>query len=146
MYGNRQTDAVSLIFFTRNISRIIIPLCLNVILMVNHGDNINKTILVNNFKINVQNTIFNMFNKFSPIILILFLLVHGFNIFNKLAKCFGLDNFYIHSEKRDNDIEEGFEILMGLNKKYMGQPFTVPSLEDDNKNIKSSINIDFNRD
>ena len=35
---------------------------------------------------------------------------------------------------------------MGLNKKYMGQPFTVPSLEDDNKNIKSSINIDFNRD
>lgn len=146
MYGNRQTDAVSLIFFTRNISRIIIPLCLNVILMVNHGDNINKTILENNFKINVQNTIFNMFNKFSPIILILFLLVHGFNIFNKLAKCFGLDNFYIHSEKRDNDIEEGFEILMGLNKKYMGQPFTVPSLEDDNKNIKSSINIDFNRD
>lgn len=146
MYGNRQTDAVSLIFFTRNISRIIIPLCLNVILMVNHGDNVNKTILENNFKINVQNTIFNMFNKFSPIILILFLLIHGFNIFNKLAKCFGLDNFYIHNEKRDNDIEEGFEILMGLNKKYMGQPFTVPSLEEDNKNIKSSINIDFNRD
>jgi len=146
MYSNRQTDAVSLIFFTRNISRIIIPLCLNVILMVNHGDNVNKTILENNFKINVQNKIFNMFNKFSPIILILFLLIHGFNIFNKLAKCFGLDNFYIHNEKRDNVIEEGFEILIGLNKKYMGQPFTVPSLEDDNKNIKSSINIDFNRD
>ena len=146
MYSNRQTDAVSLIFFTRNISRIIIPLCLNVILMVNHGDNVNKTILENNFRINVQNTIFNMFNKFSPIILILFLLIHGFNIFNKLAKCFGLDNFYIHNEKRDNVIEEGFEILIGLNKKYMGQPFTVPSLEDDNKNIKSSINIDFNRD
>ena len=90
--------------------------------------------------------IINIFNKFSPIILVLFLLIHGFNIFNRLAKCFGLDNFYIHNEKRDNDIEEGYTILMGLNKKYMGQPFAVSSLEDDSSNIKSSINIDFNRD
>jgi len=145
MYSHRQTDAASLLFFSENLSQIVIPLCLNIILMVNHGENIHKTILENNFNINVQNQVFNIYNNISPIILILFLLVHGFNVFNRLGKCFGLDDFYIQSEKRESDIEEGYDILMGLNKKYIGQSMSITSLEEENTNLNSSINIDFNR-
>ena len=107
MYSHRQTDSVSLLFFSDNLCRIIFPLCLNVIMMVNHGENKSKTILENTFAINVQNKVFNSFKNFSPLILILCILVNGFNVFLKLGKCIGLDNFYIESEKRDNDIEEG---------------------------------------
>ena len=145
MYSHRQTDAASLLFFSENLSDIVIPLCLNIILMVNNGENIHKTILENNFNINVQNQVFNIYNNICPIILILFLLVHGFNVFNRIGKCFGLDDFYIQSEKRESDIEEGYDILMGLNKKYIGQSMSIINLEEENTNLNSSINIDFNR-
>ena len=144
MYSHRQTDAVSLMFFSDNLCRIIFPLCLNVIMMVNHGENKNKTILENAFAINVQNKVFNHFNNFSPLILILCVLINGFNVFTRLGKCFGLDNFYIESEKRDSDIEEGHEFLMKLNKKNLGQLISTNKLQEDNS-INSSVNIDFNR-
>lgn len=144
MYANRQTDAVSLMFFSENICRVVFPLCLNVIMMVNHGENKNKTILEKTFSINVQNKVFNTFNNFSPLILILCMLINGFNVINRLGKCFGLDNFYIESEKRDSDIEEGHELLMNLNKKNMGQLISNNNLQEDNS-INSSVNIDFNR-
>ena len=144
MYSHRQTDAVSLIFFSNNICRIVFPLCLNIIMMSNHGENENKTILEKTFSINVQNKVFNTFNNFSPIILILCVLINGFNVFTKLGKCFGLDNFYIESEKRDNDIEEGHEFLMSLNKKNMGKLISNTNLQEETS-INSSINIDFNR-
>ena len=144
MYSHRQTDSVSLLFFSDNLCRIIFPLCLNVIMMVNHGENKSKTILENTFAINVQNKVFNSFKNFSPLILILCILVNGFNVFLKLGKCIGLDNFYIESEKRDNDIQEGHELLMNLNKKNFGQPISNIDLLDENS-INSSNNIDFNR-
>ena len=144
MYSHRQTDSVSLLFFSDNLCRIIFPLCLNVIMMVNHGDNKNKTILENTFAINVQNKVFNSFKNFSPLILILCILVNGFNVFLRLGKCIGLDNFYIESEKRDNDIEEGHELLMNLNKKHFGEQISNIDLQDENS-INSSVNIDFNR-
>lgn len=144
MYSHRQTDGVSLMFFSNNICRIVFPLCLNIIMMSNHGENKNKTILEQTFSINVQNKVFNIFNNISPLILILCLLINGFNVFTRLGKCFGLDNFYIESEKRDNDIEEGHELLMNLNKKNMGKLISNVDLQEEST-IKSSVNIDFNR-
>ena len=108
MYPNNQTDGISLMYFVDNINRIIFPLCLNVIMMVNKGDEVNKTILESIFGINMQNKVFVIFNNYSPLILILCVLINGFNVFLKLGKCFGIDDFYIESEKRDNDIEEGY--------------------------------------
>ena len=144
MYSHRQTDAVSLIFFSNNLCRIVFPLCLNVIMMINHGDNENKTILENSFSVNMQNKVFNIFNNFSPLILILCLLVNGFNIFTRLGKCFGLDNFYIESQRRDDYIEEGHDFLMNLNKKNMGKLIYSIDLQEGNS-TKSSINIDFRK-
>lgn len=144
MYSHRQTDSTSLMFFSENLCSIIFPLCLNVIMMVNPGKNKEKTILENIFGIDVRNKVFLIFNNFSPLILILFLLINGFNVFTRLVKCFGIDDFDIKSEKRDNDIEEGHELLMNLNRKNMGQLISNTDLQQENS-VNSSVNIDFNK-
>ena len=95
MYPHKQTDSVSLLYFSDNINRIIFPLCLNVIMMANKGNDTSKTILESIFGINMQNKVFVFYNNYSPLILILCVLINGFNIFLKLGKCFGIDNFYI---------------------------------------------------
>ena len=71
MYRNRQTDSISLLYFSDNINRIIFPLCLNVIMMINKGEKKYKTILESIFGINMQNQVFVIFNNYSPLILIL---------------------------------------------------------------------------
>ena len=144
MYSHRQTDSASLMFFSENLCSIIFPLCLNVIMMVNPGKNKEKTILENIFGIDVRNKVFLIFNNFSPLILILFLLINGFNVFTRLGKCFGIDDFDIASEKRDEDIEEGHELLMNLNRKNMGQLMSNTDLQPENS-AKSNVNIDFNK-
>ena len=144
MYPHKQTDSVSLLYFSDNINRIIFPLCLNVIMMANKGNDTSKTILESIFGINMQNKVFVFYNNYSPLILILCVLINGFNIFLKLGKCFGIDNFYIESEKRDNDIEEGYNLLMNMNKKSMGKLIVNSTeIKGDINNINSSINIDF---
>lgn len=146
MYPNNQTDSVSLLYFSDNVNRIIFPLCLNVIMMANKGNNNTKTILEGIFGINMQNKVFVIYNNYSPLILILCVLINGFNVFLKLGKCFGIDNFYIQSEKRDNDIEEGYNLLMNINKKSMGKLMVdTTEIKGDTNNSNSSINIDFER-
>ena len=144
MYRNRQTDSISLLYFSDNINRIIFPLCLNVIMMVNKGEKRYKTILESIFGINMQNQVFVIFNNYSPLILILCVLINGFNVFTKIGKCVGIDNFYIESEKRDNDIEEGYNLLMEINKKNMGKLMSNIDLKEETS-TKSSINIDFEK-
>ena len=144
MYPNNQTDGISLMYFIDNINRIIFPLCLNVIMMVNKGKDSTKTILESIFGINMQNKVFVIFNNYSPLILILCVLFNGFNVFLKLGKCFGIDNFYIESQKRDDDIEEGYNLLMDINKKSMGKLMNNTTvIKDGNNSANSSINIDF---
>ena len=146
MYPNNQTDSISLLYFSENINRIIFPLCLNVIMMANKGDDNTKTILESIFGINMQNKVFVIYNNYSPLILILCLLINGFNVFLKLGKCIGIDNFYIESEKRDNDIEEGYNLLMEINKKSMGKlVIDTTVIKSGNSNSNSSINIDFSK-
>ena len=146
MYPHKQTDSVSLLYFSDNINRIIFPLCLNVIMMANKGNDTSKTILESIFGINMQNKVFVFYNNYSPLILILCVLINGFNIFLKLGKCFGIDNFYIESEKRDNDIEEGYNLLMNMNRKSMGKLIVNNTeIKGDINNINSSINIDFGK-
>ena len=145
MYPSNQTDGISLLYFADFINRIFFPLCLNVIMMVNKGDDNTTTILESIFGINMQNKVFVIFNNYSPLILILFVLINGFNVFLKLGKCFGIDNFYIESKKRDNDIEEGYNLLMDINKKSMGKLMSNTTVIKDGNNTNSSININFEK-
>ena len=146
MYPNKQTDSISLLFFSDNINRIIFPLCLNVIMMVYKGDENTKTILEKIFGINMQNQVFVYFNNYCPLILILCVIINWFNFYLRLGKCLGLDNFYIEGEKRDNDILNGYKLLMEINKNNFGEilPSTA-NITDGINSTKSSIHIDFEK-
>ena len=80
VYGPRQTDAVSILYFTSNFNRIIFPLCLNILFMINHGkDETRKTCLEKDFGININNPILVLISKYSPLLLIFF--KHIWNFF-----------------------------------------------------------------
>ena len=77
VYGPRQTDAVSMLYFTCNFNRIIFPLCLNILIMIYHGnDEAKKTCLERDFGININNQIFLLISKYSPLVLIAFVLLN----------------------------------------------------------------------
>ena len=142
MYGNKQTDSVALLSFCSILCKVIFPLCLNITLMIDQKDEDEKTILAENFGINNQIPIINIYNTFSPLVFIGLVLINIFNLFSRVGRCFGLSDFDIQSEKRDMDIQEGHEYLMSLNKKYLGQLLNDTCLIDENSVSSESINFE----
>lgn len=123
MYGPRQTDAVSILYFTNNFSRIIFPLALNILIMFNHGKDVSKrTCLEQDFGINFKNEIFVLIIKYSPLGLILFVFLNICGILNKLVDCFSIENIrYLFSDKSKEKENEGYEYLMEINKNNKGK-------------------------
>ena len=123
VYGPRQTDAISILYFTNNFSRIIFPLALNILIMINHGNNKNKkTCLELDFGINIKNHIFVLISKYSPLLLLFFVFLNMFGIFSKLIDCFSIETFSsLFSDKIKESQNEGYEYLMEINKVNKGK-------------------------
>ena len=124
VYGPRQTDAVSILYFTSNFNRIIFPLCLNILFMINHGNDANKkTCLEKDFGININNQIFVLVSKYSPLVLIVFVILNTFGIFSKIIDCFSVENIssLFFDNNTNNEINEGYEYLMEINRKNKGR-------------------------
>ena len=123
IYGPRQTDGVSILYFTNHFSRIIFPLSLNILIMINHGNDINKqTCLEQDFGINIKNHVFVLISKYSPILLIFFIFLNMCNVFTRLIDCFSFDSFNaLFFEKSTENKNEGYEYLMEINKKSKGK-------------------------
>ena len=126
VYGPRQTDAVSILYFTNNFSKIIFPLSLNILIIINHGNDVNRqTCLEKDFGINIKNHIFVLISKYSPLVLIFFVFLNMFGIFSKLIDCFSIETFSsLFSEKTKEIQNEGYEYLMDINKKNKGKLIT----------------------
>ena len=126
MYGPRQTDAVSILYFTNNFSRIIFPLALNILIMINHGNDVSKkTVLEQDFGINFKNEIFVLIIKYSPLGLIVFVFLNMCGILSKLIDCFSIEMFNsLFSDKSKEKENEGYEYLMEINKNNKGQLIT----------------------
>ncbi len=126
VYGPRQTDALSILYFTNNFSKIIFPLSLNILIMINHGNDVNRqTCLEKDFGINIKNHIFVLISKYSPLVLIFFVFLNMFGIFSKLIDCFSIETFSsLFSEKTKEIENEGYEYLMDINKKNKGKLIT----------------------
>ena len=124
VYGPRQTDAVSMLYFTCNFNRIIFPLCLNILIMIYHGnDEAKKTCLERDFGININNQIFLLISKYSPLVLIAFVLLNTFGIFSKIIDCFSVESIssLLFDRSKNSEINEGYEYLMEINKKHNGR-------------------------
>ena len=126
MYGPRQTDAISILYFTNNFCRIIFPLSLNILLMMDHGkDKIKETCLENDFGINIHNQIFALISKYSPLVLLFFVFLNMFGIFSKIIDCFSMEtisSFFF--DNSNENINEGYEYLIDINKKNKGKLLT----------------------
>ena len=123
IYGPSQTDAVSILYFTSNFNRIIFPLCLNILFMINHGDNeIKKTCLETDFGIDINNHIFLLISKYSPLALIVFVILNTFDLLSKIIDCFNVETFSsLFFKDNNSEINEGYEYLMEINKKNNGR-------------------------
>ena len=123
VHGPRQTDAISILYFTSNFNRIIFPLCLNIIFMINHGNDITKkTCLESDFGININNQILVLISKYSPLVLIVFVILNTFGVFSKIIDCFSVETLSsIFFDNKKSEINEGFEYLMEINKKNNGR-------------------------
>ena len=124
LYGPRQTDAVSMLYFTNNFSRIIFPLSLNILFMINHGNDAatKQTVLETHFGININNTILVYISKYSPLVLIVFILLNICGIFSKLMDCLSVETlgsfFFSQNQTEDKNY------LLEINKKNKGKLLT----------------------
>ena len=124
VYGPRQTDAVSILYFTSNFNRIIFPLCVNILMMINHGNDINKkTCLEKDFGININNHVFVLVSKYSPLVLIVFVILNTFGIFSKIIDCFSVENIslFFFDRNKNSEINEGYDYLIEINRKNKGR-------------------------
>ena len=160
MYKNRQTDSVTLMYFSTNLCRISFPICLDFIFNINYAfdnDNIssndeNKN-FVSNVLLNITSNIMqnlsenisennkrnvthiqtilefhkkdetNYFFKIyshSSMILGIYVLILIFKIPQRIAKLCGKKIFATESDESINEINEGHDYYMELNKKYEG--------------------------
>lgn len=162
MYKNRQTDSVTLMYFSTNLCRISFSICLDLIFNIDlefakdkgHSQNqprndTNSTSNITDnitdffiFSSNITENITNLGNitqiqqmldfsqdkaplffkiyKYSPAILAIYVLILIFRIPQKIAKLFGKKIFDAESDESINEITEGHDFYMEINKKYNG--------------------------
>ncbi len=144
MYKDRQTDSVSLMYFSTNLCRISFSICLSFILNINvefkgnkitqieeilgiKGNNINNNYTNNNYTnttgseiMNPTELYFKIF-KYSPIILGVLVLILILKIPQRIAKLCGKSIFQIESDESMNEIKEGHDYYMEINQKYKGE-------------------------
>jgi len=130
MYKNRQTDSVSLMFFSTNLCRISYSICLSFILTIKDAFEQRTTKIqeilglneTNNSK-NEENilTIFFEIFRFSPLFLGVCALILILKIPQRIAKLRGKSIFQLESNESMEEIKEGHDYYMEINEKYQGE-------------------------
>ena len=148
MYKNRQTDSVTLMYFSTNLCRISFSICLDVILNItpslNDENDINKAekngvtqiLQILGFKVKVEGnkiiidngSVFCKIYEKCPIIMGLYVIILLFKIPQKIGKCFGKNIFSVESEDSIHEMKEGHEYFMEINQKYKGEMIPLRSL------------------
>ena len=126
VYGPRQTDGLSILYFTSNFCKITFPLSLNILIMMNHGDDeAKRTLLENDFGININNQIFVLIAKYSPLLLFFFVVLNMFGIFSKIIDCFSVETFSsLFSSNIKEEANNGYDYLISINKEKKGKLIT----------------------
>ncbi|MCQ2819944.1 MAG: LMBR1 domain-containing protein [archaeon] len=146
LYGNRQTDGQSILFFTNYICKMGFALCMNFCEIC--GDDINTT-MKNKFVNKSSVIVFDYINIIMPLTMIIIMALHYYDVFNKIMSCFGFQVFSAHSQDYAELIAEGKEIFMGRNKRggeYQGikgektEFGIIESVDEDDSERNTKIN------
>lgn len=118
MYPNAQTDASSLLFISKAMCKIGIPLCINFIQMIKIKHS--KTILEANFGAeSSQLSVNKQFVVICPTFLILLILLHYFDIFSQIGSYFGIISFGFKQAYDEKKIVEGRECLLKKHQEFL---------------------------
>lgn len=126
MYKNKQTDSVSLMYFSTNLCRISFSICLDFIFNIDSQFEKNYKPIptqiqkILSFEVNKEKTYFKLY-RFLPSILVLYVIILLFKIPQRIAKCCGKNIFSVESEESMEDINEGHDYYMEFNQKYKGE-------------------------
>lgn len=169
MYKNKQTDSVSLMYFSTNLCRISFSICLDFIFNINgvfrsmsESNNSNKSSEdQNNYNNSTNSSIFTISNnnitttitriqkmlnfhqdegnkesglffeiyQYSSLILLIYVLILLFKLPQKMCKLCGKNIYETKSDESMNDIKEGHDYYMELNKKYDGEEIPEENLK-----------------
>ena len=121
MYGHRQTDSVSLMYFSSNLCRISTAICVNFIQAYK--------LFVRNDNVSTAEKYFLDENKndkvyiarYCPLAMILLALFFLFDIHIKIGNYCGFSFFGIENEEINEEIKEGHNYMRRLNKKMNGE-------------------------
>ena len=63
-----------------------------------------------------------LISKYSPLVLIVFVILNTFGVFSKIIDCFSVETLSsIFFDNKKSEINEGYEYLMEINKKNNGR-------------------------
>ena len=161
MYKNRQTDSVTLMYFSTNLCRLSFSICLDFIFNIqiefnkdkntNKNEEKNQANILGNATYNVMNFIaknknittqiqhelnfdsedtglFFKIYKYAPLILIVYVLILVVKLPQRIAKLCGKRIFESDSDESMDEIKEGHDYYMEINKKYNGGVMPVQHL------------------
>ena len=153
MYKNRQTDSVTLMYFSTNLCRLSFSICLDFIFNIqiefnkdkntNKNEENNQANIFGNATYNVMNFIaknknittqiqhelnfdsedtglFFKIYKYAPLILIVYVLILIVKLPQRIAKLCGKRIYESDSDESMDEIKEGHDYYMEINKKYDG--------------------------
>ena len=129
MYKNKQTDSVSLMYFSTNLCRISFSICLDFIFNIDSQFKGNddkyiptqiQKILSFEVKDESESYFFKAY-KYCPLILVIYIIILLFKIPQRIAKCCGKKIFSVESEESMEEINEGHDYYMEFNQKYKGE-------------------------
>ena len=153
MYKNRQTDSVTLMYFSTNLCRLSFSICLDFIFNIqiefnkdkntNKNEEKNQASILDNATYNIMNFIaknknittqiqhelnfdsedtglFFKIYKFAPLILIVYVLILIVKLPQRIAKLCGKRIYESDSDESMDEIKEGHDYYMEINKKYNG--------------------------
>ena len=141
MCGPRQTDSVSLMYFCTNLCRISFSICLNLIQIRNAYDTdnsysdtyIEKYLNISLHVLNDDNEnivtsefyFFYIINKFAPFFLLLFVVLIAFKVPESIEKTCKFKIFNSYGITIEDEIKEGHDYYMEINKKLNGEMIKV---------------------
>ena len=123
--GGRRSNSLAILMFCQRLSTISYPISMNIILMIfykNIGeDEEQDSVVERNYGNRMGSSLYYIFSKFIPLILIIVIIFDYFNIIGRLCKKRKKNqSFYLKNEIREKKILNGRAYLMKLNKDNFG--------------------------
>ena len=121
MYGNRQTDSLSILFITNIMCNIGFPICIN-FSQISKNKSSKIYLIYGAGKLGKDEhegkKIYEIILNFFPFELFLLIGLNFFNVFNKIGDCMGFNSFTIKNEDTDKNIDDGKNALLKMNRIY----------------------------